>query len=57
MVTYEEGMRINYRISCRCGYAGEWRKTRQEAFGDRLKHRSKVLPLRPPAAESETDGQ
>lgn len=57
MVTYEEGMRINYRISCRCGYAGEWRKTRQEAFGDRLKHRSKVLPLRPPAAESESDGQ
>jgi hypothetical protein len=37
-VLHEEGMKILYRITCRCGYKGEWRKTRYAAFDDRLAH-------------------
>jgi hypothetical protein len=50
-VLHEDGMKILYRITCRCGYRGEWRKTRYAAFDDRLAHRRQVLSLRPPAAD------
>jgi hypothetical protein len=55
-VLHEEGMKILYRITCRCGYKGEWRKTRYAAFDDRLAHRRQVLSLRPSAADPEPEG-